>query len=163
MNFLPPENAAVQGLLAVISDPKNAKKRLDELNKLQSDINDKIEEGRKLEISAKEAKADAEKLFKEQEAIKLQNEETTSKLHAELKKQIDTYDQDYREFQTRKGKDIRELEEQKQFLSSMQLDLTSRENSVAQREKDVSKKEQEVSELKKLYDDKWSKLKTIME
>lgn len=162
VDFLPPENHAVSALLDVISDPKSAQKRLDQISKAQADFNAKIEESRALEQSSKEAQAAAEKARQEQEQLLKRNEEITQTLHVQLQDKITSYDKALQEHNQLFGEHEREHHRRTSMLDERELALNAREVAVQAREDDVTKREAEAGYKQRTYDAKLSKLKEIL-
>jgi DNA repair exonuclease SbcCD ATPase subunit len=152
----------VSSLLSVISDPKAAQDRLDQINKAQSDLNQKVATAQQSEEAAKAAQAAADKSLKEQQELKKYNEEVLSIQQSDLTARIDSYDTALKEHQDRVSKELKDINQQRQNNADKEVELSQRESAVSAREDAVSVREQEAESAKEEYTTRLSKLKNIL-
>lgn len=161
-SFLPAENNAMTSLLEIIKDPKSAQKRLDELNKVQSDINSTIEKNKVSETAAKELHAAAEKAKSEAESIRKQNEETTSGLHQQLKEKIDHYDKALKDHHEASSKQISELNQQQKDQAAKETHISAKHAELSSWQDALSKRETDLVAREKAHAEKVARLQAAL-
>lgn len=126
-SLLPADTSSVFAIIALITDPAAAKKRLEDMTKLRDDISARQDDLAKASTAADLAKAKSEKDHAEWEATLVKREELADKRARELASKAD------------------ELDDRDQKVTAWEALLKTQANELATREAHIAQKHSEIS------------------